>query len=110
MIVKLDPIADPARLSVSDGEKLTLLIPENPTTGYVWEARGEAGAVLEEVGSSFIPPSGDALGAGGIRSFHYRARKPGSALLDFVLEFATGPTDRDQHCKVEVEVRPTPEI
>jgi len=50
-------------------------LDENPTTGYRWNVETSGG--LEMVGDSF-ERIGDAIGAGGVRVFQFRASDTGS--------------------------------
>jgi inhibitor of cysteine peptidase len=57
---------------------VTVRLDENPTTGYRWNV--ETADRLELVGDSF-EKTGDAIGAGGIRVFQFRASETGSHRL-----------------------------
>lgn len=53
---------------------VTVRLDENPTTGYRWNIETAEG--LEMVGDSF-ERAGDAIGAGGVRVFQFRASEAG---------------------------------
>jgi inhibitor of cysteine peptidase len=57
---------------------VTLLLNENPTTGYRWEVETTGG--LEMVGDNF-ERAGSAIGAGGMRVFQFRVSDAGSHRL-----------------------------
>ena len=57
------------------GDSFLLSLESNPTTGYAWQAQFDEG-LLELVEARF-EPSSDAIGAGGIESFEFRALAEG---------------------------------
>lgn len=57
---------------------VTVRLDENPSTGYRWNIEADEG--LELVGESF-ERSGEAIGAGGVRVFQFRALEAGSHRL-----------------------------
>ncbi len=65
------------------GEVFELRLPENPTTGYRWELRSHGDPVLELAEDAFAP-SGDAVGAGGMRRWTFRILRAGVARLELV--------------------------
>lgn len=54
---------------------VSILLKENPTTGYRWMVETTGG--LETVGDSF-EKMGSAIGAGGVRIFQFRSSSTGS--------------------------------
>jgi inhibitor of cysteine peptidase len=75
--------ADSGReFDVGVGETLELRLPENPTTGYRWEQRSASSPTLELVECSFASSS-EAVGAGGVRRWTFRAALAGVARLEF---------------------------
>lgn len=75
------------------GSKVTIELPENPTTGYRWTIEG-----LDEV---FLVPEGDAfligrqmgLGAGGVRRFFFRAKGTGYTSVNLINKSASQSGD-----------------
>lgn len=68
--------AGTSEVSVAVGDTLTLRLPENATTGYVWSlAEPSPGLALEDDQS--IPGAGTAVGAGGEHLFRWRASQAG---------------------------------
>ncbi|HLW34152.1 MAG TPA: protease inhibitor I42 family protein [Chthoniobacterales bacterium] len=73
-----------ALVEVSLGSKVTVELPENPTTGYQW--------AIDSVDEVFLVPQGDAflvgkqmgLGSGGVRRFFFRAKGTGCTSLGFI--------------------------
>jgi inhibitor of cysteine peptidase len=67
------------------GEKTTVVLEENPTTGFVWTLESVDAAIVSLEGSDFIPAAGGGLGAGGQRVFTFLPRQPGVVTLNFFL-------------------------
>jgi inhibitor of cysteine peptidase len=73
-----------ALVQVPRGSKVTIELPENPTTGYQW--------TVDSVDEVFLVPEGDAfltgkqmgLGAGGVRRFFFRAKGTGCTSLSLI--------------------------
>lgn len=71
-------------ITVSAGETFKIELPENPTTGYLWvvsQSPTSGVAVLES--SRYRPPSGGVVGAGGQKTFTFRAVGPGDTRVAF---------------------------
>jgi len=66
-------------LNLSVGEKFSIRLPENPTTGYGWEmiTKPENQDVVLEVKNEFLPDQRGLIGAGGERVFQYQAKESG---------------------------------
>ncbi len=73
-----------ASVTVSQGDRLVIRIPENPTTGYRW-APGALAEHLELEASEFTPPAELRPGAGGERVITLRATRPGQGEAEFLL-------------------------
>ena len=73
-----------ALVEVTRGSKVTIELPENPTTGHQW--------TIDSIDESFLAPEGDAfltggqlgLGAGGVRRFFFRAKGSGCTSLSLI--------------------------
>lgn len=78
MTVLLSEANHGSLVRVRPSEEVVLELEENPTTGYRWaiETRGRA---LKEIGSTYIPSSGSAIGGGGRRAVRFVAAQPGTA-------------------------------
>jgi len=68
-------------IEVAAGERLDIVLPANPTTGYSWQVEAD-GAYLALLSQEF-EPSGPGVGAGGQEAFQFRALQPGSTDLRF---------------------------
>ena len=70
-----------SELNLEVGESLELRLPENPTTGYRWQLRSSGSPVLELMEDS-PSPAGEAVGAGRVRRWVFRAAQAGLARLE----------------------------
>ena len=64
------------------GERFTVTLEENPTTGYSWDMI--AGPGLTQIGDKFVAPSpspSPLMGAGGTHSWVFRADEAGTLTL-----------------------------
>jgi len=64
------------------GEELTVVLTENPTTGYRWHSKIDARA-LQQTGDRYEGPPGP-RGAAGTRQLTFRVLRPGPARLQIV--------------------------
>jgi predicted secreted protein len=77
-------VAESDDVSVSVGDTLTLRLPENATTGYVWSVSDLGpGLVLEE--DRIVPSRDGAPGAAGEHLFQLRADRSGEWRVDLRL-------------------------
>lgn len=82
MVRYVDP-PDGARLEARAGEPFTITLPENPTTGYLWQI---ASNEFEPVGQPQFESASDAVGAGGNRTFGLQAPQPGESVITLTLK------------------------
>jgi predicted secreted protein len=80
----LVPSSAESSVSIRDG-LLEIRIAENPTTGYVWAVSEVDERVLRLEGSHFTPPTGKALGTGGLHTFLFRIVGTGRGLVELQL-------------------------
>ena len=88
--------ADPENVFIADeadsgqtvtmavGDALQIMLPENPTTGYVWSVVTNDEAVLASSGEPSYKVDSDAIGAGGVKTLMFRAAAPGTSVLRMV--------------------------
>lgn len=88
------------RVTVRAGEPVTLVLAENPTTGYRWHPDEMAG--LELVADTYDGPA-EPRGAAGARRFTFTARRPGPLRLRIGLRRSWESTDNDEFV-VDLEV------
>ena len=72
-------------VGVPVGEWFLLRLPENPTTGYRWEFQSALDPALSLEEDSFAR-AGTAPGAGGLRSWRFRAVRAGEFRLQLALK------------------------
>jgi inhibitor of cysteine peptidase len=73
-----------ALVQVSRGSKVTIELPENPTTGYQWIVNGVDELFLAPEGDAFLTGHQMGLGAGGVRRFFFRAKGTGCTSLSLI--------------------------
>ena len=86
-----------APLSVEAGKPFALTLPENPSTGYRWrfETRPDDEIVRFEDSSFELEEGGeDRDGAGGTRTFRFRAGRIGRTEFELASVFDSGGTER----------------
>jgi len=66
------------------GDTVTLKVAEIPTTGFRWELASLDSQFLALTRDEFQPTS-EGVGGGGLRVFHFLAKKPGSAGVELRL-------------------------
>lgn len=70
---------DGAQIEVGRSEEIELILPGNPSTGYVWVV-AEVSPILEPTDSEFRPES-TLVGAPGEFHFRFTGNEPGTVLL-----------------------------
>lgn len=74
-----------AEITLMPGDTLNIALAENPTTGYRWSVEPSDPSILEAVPAAY-EAAGAAAGAGGRRSFSFRAIAPGQTRLSLILQ------------------------
>jgi inhibitor of cysteine peptidase len=91
---------------VDRDDRIVIRLPENPTTGYLWEEETVDAHVLKPVSSVFYPAGDSMPGAGGMRNFVFEASSPGIATLRFILKRSWEPKQNAiEHFEATIEVR-----
>ena len=89
MTIELTSADDGRTIAATPGDEIVVLLAENATTGYRWQAQVHGVAVeLEADGyrpPSLPQPSQPVFGRGGQREFRFRVLAPGSAVLELKL-------------------------
>jgi inhibitor of cysteine peptidase len=67
--------------TISQGEELTIILPGNPTTGYVWEVLANDSTLLKQKRQAVFVADADRIGAGGQTSFLFVPCRIGSTRL-----------------------------
>jgi predicted secreted protein len=68
------------KIKLSVGEKISINVPCNPTTGYDWVIDSVKGDSIEI--STSYQPSDQSIGAGGIRNFTIKGLKSGIVVVN----------------------------
>ena len=87
-------ISSEAEVSVSVGDAVTLRLPENASTGYVWSV--DAGEGLSTEDDRMVPDAEAAPGAGGEHVIRLRARLAGTWEVLLRLERAWEPEPAEE--------------
>lgn len=66
-------------VTVSEGSDISLILAENPTTGYSWNLSHSAG--LAFIRDAFIPPGSQLVGAGGSHEWVFHAAGKGDQAI-----------------------------
>ena len=80
-MLKINNADNGGKAELRVGELVEVQLSENPTTGYRWQLHLPVGPVLELKDDSFVGLQG-AYGAGGLRSWRFRAVQEGAVLLE----------------------------
>ena len=66
------------------GESFTITMDSNPTTGYQWQvARQLDAGLVELIGSQYIHPKTDLVGAPGKEEWSFKAIRAGKTIISF---------------------------
>jgi inhibitor of cysteine peptidase len=63
---------------LSQDDIISIRLDENPSTGYQWEVEAFDARIVELQNSDYTRATGTGVGAGGIRTFTFQARSPGT--------------------------------
>ena len=83
-----------SRRSARVGEELSVVLAENPTTGYRWHSETDA-TTLQQTGDRYEGPAGP-RGAAGTRRLTFRVLRPGPVHLRVVKRRAWEETAVDE--------------
>ncbi|MDO4988820.1 MAG: protease inhibitor I42 family protein [Synergistes sp.] len=87
------------------GEKFSVSLVSNATTGYVWKIYGTIPDGIEYLGDEFIPPKGNLCGAAGVQVFDFRALSAGgfAIVLSYVRPWEKNDPAAFAVCRINVE-------
>lgn len=68
-------------IEVRVGDRVEILLDENPSTGYRWEIVASDRELLTEIASSFLQSDAGRPGGGGVRRFELAVNAPGETTL-----------------------------
>jgi predicted secreted protein len=92
---------DGALRGVVGGQDVHVVLPEIPTSGYLWDLQVDGPAALVD---SRFEAGGAAVGAAGTRHFVVRPAGTGRAALRAVLRQAWNPAEPAQHWSAALDV------
>ncbi len=71
----------------SQGKSVTVLLDENPTTGYTWAVSIDNQEIVTLANDQYTANKTDAkvVGSGGLHTYIFHAKGPGTALVTFEL-------------------------
>ena len=98
---------DDMSISVKSGEKFTIKLEANPTTGYDWSVSVSDEAVVSLEKSEYLPDEkvSGAVGAGGARVLVFKANDAGAATIDLVYQRSWEPKEDDERLRYTVTVK-----
>ena len=79
--ITLTTADDGRTICCEPGTELVVMLPESASTGHRWAVDVVDDEVLTVAGSSFTPPSAEAVGTGGTNAFTIRVVGTGEAAL-----------------------------
>jgi len=82
--VRLDEQDNGQSVDVASGDKITIRLEGNPTTGYSWEVSAIDPAMVELVGEPDYKTDSKALGSGGVYTFTFKAAAAGTTSLKLI--------------------------
>lgn len=91
---------------VQVGDIVTIRLAENPTTGYHWEIGGIDDRFVEFQSSDYLVAPEAGIGAGGTRTFHFKAKSAGTAQIQLRRRRSWEAEDRViEHFTVNIQIR-----
>lgn len=83
-MLEIDASHDGRTFDLKAGGKVSVRLPENPTTGFRWSVVSDGGPVCRQVEDGFTPGDATAVGRGGERRWVFSADRTGSARIELV--------------------------
>jgi predicted secreted protein len=84
LTVRLTEADAGSTIKLHPGDILEIALPANPTTGYTWEVRSGAEAVLTQKGVPEFKRDSTLLGAGGLMTFRFDVVAVGDVPLTLI--------------------------
>jgi inhibitor of cysteine peptidase len=79
--ITVDQNSSGQQIDVNVGDSVVVVLPENPTTGFLWAIRTDLLPVAELRSDTFDPVAGEMFGAPGVRRITFDATQAGQATL-----------------------------
>ena len=103
--VKLDEQDNGRTVEVNRGDKITITLEGNPTTGYSWEFGEFDPAVVEAVGEADYKSDSKMLGSGGVYTFTLKAVAPGTAAVTLIYHRSWEDAEAEKVFEVTLNVK-----
>lgn len=103
--VKLDEQDNGQTVEVNSGDKITITLAGNPTTGYSWELSEFDASVVELAGEADYKSDSKLLGSGGVYTFTLKAGAPGSTVVKFIYHRSWEDAEPAQVFEVTLNVK-----
>lgn len=102
-VTSLSLADDGKTVSIAAGDTLTIQLPANPSTGYVWTASLSGDTSAFSAGaSSYTPSNANSPGAGGVNTWKLPSVGPGTVGLTFTLARGAEAPQKTVHFTVNV--------
>jgi len=89
----------------SPHDVVLIRLQENPTTGYRWAIDEVDERILEPTDADYSASSEAAIGGGGVRTFAFTARAPGSTRVRLQLRQEWDPENPEEDFEATITVR-----
>jgi predicted secreted protein len=82
-------------VKVAVNDTFDVVLTENPSTGYTWALEPEDSKSVSFVNTAYVPSSPGTIGAGGMRTWTFKAAAPGTTAINFVKAAPNGTPVKD---------------
>jgi inhibitor of cysteine peptidase len=89
----------------SPGDEVLIRLEENPTTGYRWALDEVDERVLDPTDTDYSMSGEAGIGGGGVRTFAFTARSPGTTRVRLQLRQEWDPENPEDDFEATVTVR-----
>ena len=97
---KIEEYLNPgAPIKVKTGQKFTIRMESNPTTGYGWQLAKDLNNIVVLITTTFVPPETKLCGAGGHELWTFKAVGEGKA--EIFMRYVR-PWEKDQPARMNV--------
>lgn len=103
--VELDAQDNGQSVEVASGEKITITLEGNPTTGYSWEVSEIDAAVAELAGEPDYKSDSKMLGSGGVYTFTFKTTAPGTTNIKLIYHRSWEDAEPEKVYEVTLNVK-----
>ena len=93
-------------ISLQVGDTIQVRLPENPSTGYLWQLASEEDFNLRLISAEYATPQSSAFGARGMRVFLFKAVRPGEAEIQLIHKRPWEASAGENRFAVRIQVQP----